>query len=80
MPQSNHDRVAELHNLTTHAHDAAAVSKDKSEHLSAHEQTTREQEQNHAPAADAAGTHNLKHGKAASLEAQAKAEASQKEK
>lgn len=37
MPQSTHDRAAELHNLAEHAHDAAAVAHDKSDHLTAHE-------------------------------------------
>ena len=37
MPQSPHDRVAELHNLAGHAHFAAAVAHGKGDHLTAHE-------------------------------------------
>jgi len=37
MPQSTHDRVAELHNLAAHAHQRAAVSHRQEDHLSAHE-------------------------------------------
>ena len=37
MPQSSHDRGAELHNLAEHAHAAAAAAHDKSDHLTAHE-------------------------------------------
>ena len=37
MPQSIHDRSAELHNLAAHAHEAAAVAHNKGDHLSAHE-------------------------------------------
>jgi uncharacterized protein Yka (UPF0111/DUF47 family) len=37
MPQSTHDRVAELHNLAAHAHAAAAVAYRKGDHLTAHE-------------------------------------------
>jgi hypothetical protein len=37
MPQSTHDRIAELHNLAAHAHTAAAVSHGKGDHLTAHE-------------------------------------------
>jgi hypothetical protein len=37
MPQSSHDQAAELHNLASHAHAAAAVSHGKGDHLSAHE-------------------------------------------
>jgi hypothetical protein len=37
MPQSTHARVAELHNLAIHAHQAAAVAHDKGDHLTAHE-------------------------------------------
>ena len=35
MPQSTHDRIAELHNLAAHA--PAAVSHGKGDHLTAHE-------------------------------------------
>jgi hypothetical protein len=37
MPQSTHDRAAELHNLAAHAHIAAASTHDKADHLTAHE-------------------------------------------
>jgi hypothetical protein len=36
MPQSAHDRAAELHNLAAHAH-AAATAHGKGDHLTAHE-------------------------------------------
>ncbi len=37
MPQSTHDRIAELHNLAAHSHSAAAVAHGKGDHLTAHE-------------------------------------------
>jgi hypothetical protein len=37
MPQSTHDRAAELHNLASHANTAAATGQDKGDHLAAHE-------------------------------------------
>jgi hypothetical protein len=37
MPQSPHSRVAELHNLTSHAHDVATVAHGKADHRTAHE-------------------------------------------
>jgi hypothetical protein len=37
MPQSTHDRAAELHNLAAHAHSAAATAHGKGDHLIAHE-------------------------------------------
>ncbi len=37
MPQSTHDRAAELHNLAAHAHSAAATAHRKGDHLTAHE-------------------------------------------
>jgi len=37
MPQSTHDRTAELHNLAEHAHAAAAVAHGKGDCLTAHE-------------------------------------------
>jgi hypothetical protein len=37
MPQSTHDRAAELHNLAAHAYTAAAVAHGKGDHLTAHE-------------------------------------------
>ena len=36
MPQSPHNRVAELHNLAAHAHPVAAVAHGKGDHLTAH--------------------------------------------
>lgn len=39
MPQSNHARVAELHNLVAHAHEKAATSHSQEDHLTAHELT-----------------------------------------
>ena len=39
MPQSPHDRLAELHNLAAHAHAAAAVAHGKGDHRSGHELT-----------------------------------------
>ncbi len=41
MPQSTHNRAAELHNLAIHAHEAAAAAHDKGDHLTAHELTKR---------------------------------------
>ncbi len=41
MPQSTHNRAAELHNLAMHAHEAAAAAHDKGDHLTAHELTKR---------------------------------------
>jgi hypothetical protein len=37
MPQSGHNRIAELHNLAAHAHSAAAVAHGKGDHLTARE-------------------------------------------
>ena len=37
MPQSSHDRAAELHNLASHAHAAAAAAHGKGDHRTAHE-------------------------------------------
>lgn len=45
MPQSTHDRAAELHNLAAHAHTAAAAALDNGDHLSAHELTRKALEQ-----------------------------------
>jgi hypothetical protein len=44
MPQSTHDRGAELHNLAAHAHAAAAAAHGKADHLTAHELSTRANE------------------------------------
>src|ERR1700685_4030983 len=37
MPQSTHDRAAELHTLAAHAHSAAATAHGKGDHQTAHE-------------------------------------------
>ena len=37
MPQSSHDRAAELHNLASHTHAVAAVAHGKADHRTAHE-------------------------------------------
>lgn len=37
MPQSTHTHASELHNLASHAHQAAAVAHDKGDHLTANE-------------------------------------------
>jgi hypothetical protein len=42
MPQSTHNRSAELHNLAEHTHDVAAH--DKADHLTAHELTKQANE------------------------------------
>jgi hypothetical protein len=44
MPQSTHDRVAELHNLAAHAHAAAAVAHEKGDRLTANELTKQAHE------------------------------------
>ena len=41
MPQSAHDRTAELHSLAEHAHAAAAVAHGKADRLTAHELTKK---------------------------------------
>jgi hypothetical protein len=42
MPQSTHNRSAELHNLAEHIHDAAGP--DKADHLTPHELTKQADE------------------------------------
>jgi hypothetical protein len=37
MPQSIHNRAAELHNLAIHAHTTAAAAHGQGDHLTAHE-------------------------------------------
>jgi hypothetical protein len=37
MPQSTHDRAAELHNQAEHAHASAAAAHKAGDHLTAHE-------------------------------------------
>lgn len=44
MPQSTHDRAAELHNLAAHAHAAAAVAHNKGDHRTGHELTRQAHE------------------------------------
>jgi len=44
MPQSAHDRAAELHNLAAHAHAAAATAHGKADYLTAHELTKQAHE------------------------------------
>lgn len=44
MPQSLHDRVAELHNLAAHAHAAAATAHGKGDYLTTHELTEQAHE------------------------------------
>jgi hypothetical protein len=44
MPQSPHNRVAELHNLAAHAHAAAAIAHGKGDHRTAHELTQQAHE------------------------------------
>jgi len=44
MPQSTHDRAAELHNLAAHAHEAAATAHGKGEFMTAHELTKQAHE------------------------------------
>jgi hypothetical protein len=43
MPQSTHNRSAEIHNLTKHTHDSAAAH-DKADHLTSHELTKQADE------------------------------------
>lgn len=44
MPQSTHNRAAELHNLAAHAHAAAATAHGQGDHLTAHELTRQAHE------------------------------------
>jgi hypothetical protein len=37
MTQSTYDRIAEIHNLASHTHSAAAVAHAKGDHITAHE-------------------------------------------
>jgi len=39
MSQSPHDRAAELHNIASHAHAAAAAAHNKGDHMTANELT-----------------------------------------
>ncbi len=65
MPQSQHDRAAEQHNIPEHAAASAATSHNKAAHLSAHEETV--QAEDHSRNTDEAS--KLLHGKAAAIEA-----------
>ena len=47
MPQSAHNRSAELHSLAEHAHDAAGH--EKADHLTPHELTKRADEHSQKP-------------------------------
>jgi len=42
MPQSTHNRLAEIHNLAEHTHDVGAH--DKADHLTSHELTKQAEE------------------------------------
>jgi len=42
MPQSTHNRSAEIHNIAEHTHDVAAH--DKADHLTSHELTKQAEE------------------------------------
>lgn len=66
MPQSNHDRTAELHNLPEHNAEAAATQHSKTPHLSAHQETVQAEDHS-GNAAELAS--KLTHGRAASIEA-----------
>jgi hypothetical protein len=44
MPQSAHDRAAELHNLAAHSHTAAGTAHRKGDYLTAHELTKQAHE------------------------------------
>jgi hypothetical protein len=54
MPQSTHDRTAELHNLPEHNAQAAATSHTKAPHLTAHEETIQAEEHARREAAEKA--------------------------
>ena len=41
MPQSNYDRIAELHNLAEHAHFAASAAHHAGDHMTTHELSRR---------------------------------------
>jgi hypothetical protein len=44
MPQSTHDRAAELRSLASHAHSAATTGRGKGDQLTAHEQSRQAHE------------------------------------
>ena len=67
MPQSTHDRTAELHNLPEHNAEAAATNHGKSTHLSAHEETVQAEDHSRHVAELAS---KLTHGKAAAIAAE----------
>jgi N-acetylglutamate synthase-like GNAT family acetyltransferase len=65
MPQSTHDRAAELHNLAVHAHAGAATAHGKGDHLTAHElSTAHEHSMNAHKLAEELGTKAARSGKA----------------
>jgi hypothetical protein len=73
MPQSTHNRSAELHNLTEHIHDAAAAH-DKADHLTSHELTKqadehskKTHEHDQVPAAGSAKRTSVAHRSSVSL-------------
>ena len=66
MPQSTHDRTAELHNIPEHAAESAATGHGKSPKLSAHEETVQAEDHSRSTAELAS---KLTHGKAASIAA-----------
>ena len=45
MPESHQASIADINKHSEHAHDQAAASKTQNTHLSAHEETRREEEQ-----------------------------------
>lgn len=44
MPDESNKQAAEMHNIASHKHEAAAVQKEKQEHLSPHEMSRRAHE------------------------------------
>jgi MOSC domain-containing protein YiiM len=56
MPQSTHDRAAELHNLAAHAHAAAATAHGKGDHLTALSKQAHEHSMNAHKLAEELGT------------------------
>ena len=66
MPQSNHDRTTELHNIPEHTAETAATHASKAPYLSAHEETVQAEDHSHNSAELESKLH---HGKTAALEA-----------
>lgn len=67
MPQSVHDRAAELHNIPSHAAEAAETNHGKGSHLTGHEETVQAEDHSRNEADLEA---KLKHGKAAAIAAE----------